>query len=144
MKVLVVDDHALIREALRGVLRELHADMQVLEAETSQQGMELIQQHPDLALILLDLRLPDRDGIDVLVELRELYPAISVVMLSAFNDRDNVFKALDCGALGFIPKTTPRRSPVRTAAHSGRRCLHSSCRSRPRAAGFRVAGQTFG
>ena len=105
MKVLVVDDHALIREALRGVLRELHADMQVLEAETSQQGMELIQQHPDLALILLDLRLPDRDGMDVLVELRELYPAISVVMLSAFNDRDNVFKALDCGALGFIPKT---------------------------------------
>jgi DNA-binding NarL/FixJ family response regulator len=108
MKVLVVDDHALIREALRGVLRELHADMQVLEAETSQQGMEMIQQHPDLALVLLDLRLPDRDGMDVLVELRELYPAISVVMLSAFNDRDNVFKALDCGALGFIPKTDSR------------------------------------
>jgi DNA-binding NarL/FixJ family response regulator len=108
MKVLVVDDHALIREALRGVLRELHTDMQVLEAETSQQGMEMIQQHPDLALVLLDLRLPDRDGMDVLVELRELYPAISVVMLSAFNDRDNVFKALDCGALGFIPKTDSR------------------------------------
>lgn len=108
MKVLVIDDHALIREALRGVLRELHADAQVLEAETCQQGMEMIRQHPDLALVLLDLRLPDRDGMDALVELRELYPAISVVMLSAFNDRDNVFRALDNGALGFIPKTDSR------------------------------------
>ncbi|NJO24478.1 MAG: response regulator transcription factor [Sphingomonadales bacterium] len=59
-------------------------------------------------LILLDLQLPDSDGIRVLGELRELYPAISVVMLSAFNDRDNVIRALDNGALGFIPKTDSR------------------------------------
>ena len=67
-----------------------------------------MQQHPDLALILLDLKLPDRDGIEVLGELRERYPATSVVMLSAFNDRDNVVRALDNGALGFIPKTDSR------------------------------------
>ena len=67
-----------------------------------------MQQHPDLALVLLDLKLPDRDGIEVLGELRERYPAISVVMLSAFNDRENVVKALDNGALGFIPKTDSR------------------------------------
>ena len=70
--------------------------------------MALIQQHADLSLILLDLKLPDRDGFDVMAELREHYPAISVVMLSAFNDRDNVVKALDGGALGFIPKTGSR------------------------------------
>jgi DNA-binding NarL/FixJ family response regulator len=108
MKFLVVDDHALIRDAMRGVLKELKGEAIVLEAASSRQAMDLIPQHPDLALILLDLRLPDRDGIEVLAELRELYPAISIVMLSAFNDRNNVVRALDNGALGFIPKTDSR------------------------------------
>lgn len=108
MKFLVVDDHALIREAMRGVLGELQGDAVILEAASSDQAMEGMQQHPDIALVLLDLKLPDRDGIEVLVELRERYPATSIVMLSAFNDRDNVVRALDNGALGFIPKTDSR------------------------------------
>jgi DNA-binding NarL/FixJ family response regulator len=108
MKFLVVDDHVLIREAMRGVILELLRDAVVLEAGTCGQAMSLIPQHADLALILLDLKLPDRDGFAALAELRERYPAISVVMLSAFNDRDNVVKALDGGALGFIPKTGSR------------------------------------
>ena len=108
MKVLVVDDHALIREAMRGVIVELKGDAIVLEAGTCGQAMAMIQQHPELALVLLDLQLPDRNGFAALAELRENYPAISVVMLSAFNDRDNVIKALDSGALGFIPKTGSR------------------------------------
>jgi DNA-binding NarL/FixJ family response regulator len=108
MKFLVVDDHSLIREAMRGVLRELRADAVVLEAASAGQATEAIGQHPDLALILLDLQLPDRDGVELLRELRERHPAISVVMLSAFSDRDTVIKALDNGALGFIPKTDSR------------------------------------
>ena len=108
MKVLVVDDHALIREALRGVLKELKDDATVFEAANCQQAMRLVDEHPDLGLILLDLNLPDRNGFDVLAELRERYPAISAVVLSALNDRDTVTKALDLGALGFIPKSSTR------------------------------------
>jgi len=108
MKFLVVDDHALIREAMRGVLKELQGDALILDAASSRQAMDIMQQHPDLALVLLDLKLPDRDGIEVLGELRERYPAASIVMLSAFNDRENVVRALDSGALGFIPKTDSR------------------------------------
>lgn len=108
MKVLIVDDHVLIREALRGVLQELHSDVEVLEASASRPVFDLIRQHPDLQLVLLDLRLPDRDGFDVLNELRQKVPALSVVMQSAFNDRENVVKALDAGAAGFIPKTASR------------------------------------
>ena len=108
MKFLVVDDHALIRDAMRGVLKELKEKATVLEAASCQQAMDLIPQHPDLALILLDLQLPDRDGIEALRELRDTYPAISVVMCSAFSDRDNVVRALDNGAMGFIPKTDSR------------------------------------
>jgi DNA-binding NarL/FixJ family response regulator len=108
MKFLVVDDHALIREAMRGVLRELCGEAIVIEAASAGQAGDAIRQHPDLALILLDLQLPDRDGVEMLRELRERYPAISVVMLSAFSDVDNIVKALDNGALGFIPKTDSR------------------------------------
>ena len=108
MKFLVVDDHALIRDAMRGVLKDLQGDAIVLEAASSAQAMDLVREHADLALILHDLQLPDRDGIEALKELRQLFPAISVVMLSAFNDRDNVVRALDNGALGFIPKTDSR------------------------------------
>ena len=61
MKVLLVDDHALIRDALRGVLKELVEDASVLEASDCRQAMALIESHPDLHLILLDLNLPDRD-----------------------------------------------------------------------------------
>ena len=108
MKVLIVDDHALIREAMRGVIVELQGDAVVLEAGSSSQAMTLIQQHPDLALVLLDLGLPDRNGLEVLADLHENHPAMSVVMLSAFSDRENVVKALDGGALGFIPKAGSR------------------------------------
>jgi DNA-binding NarL/FixJ family response regulator len=83
MKILVVDDHVLIREALRGVVRELKSDAAVLEASDCRQAMLLIAENADLGLILLDLGLPDRDGFSVLAELRELYPSISVVVLSS-------------------------------------------------------------
>src|SRR5215831_849921 len=108
VKILVVDDHVLIREALRGVLKEVKGDAIVLEASTCSQAMQVIAAHPDLSLILLDLNLPDRDGFSMLTELGERYPAISVVVLSAQQDRASVVRALDLGALGFIPKSGQR------------------------------------
>ena len=108
MKVLLVDDHVLVRDAMRGVLRELDGAAVSLEADSGQQAKDLLVRHPDVSLILLDLRLPDRDGLEMLAELRASHPAIAVVMLSAFNDRDNVVKSLDAGAQGFIAKTASR------------------------------------
>jgi DNA-binding NarL/FixJ family response regulator len=109
MKALLVDDHVLIRDALRGVLRELTDDAIVLEAADCRQAMRLIEAHSsDLHLILLDLNLPDSDGFAVLADLRRRFAAISVVVLSAFHDREKVLRALDLGALGFIPKSAPR------------------------------------
>jgi DNA-binding NarL/FixJ family response regulator len=108
MKVLVVDDHPLIREALRGVFQELQHDAGVIEASDSQQAMQLVAEHQDIELILLDLNLPDRDGFSILSELREQHPEIAVVVLSGVQDRSSVAKALDLGAVGFIPKTGQR------------------------------------
>src|SRR5262249_9472415 len=108
MKILVVDDHALIREALCSVLKELKSDADVLEAPDCRQATALVEAHADLKLILLDLTLPDRDGYSVLAEWRERYPAVPVVVLSALQDRANVVKALDLGAQGYIPKSANR------------------------------------
>lgn len=107
MKVLVVDDHVLIREALRGVLKELKA-ASVVEASDAHQAMQRIEENPDIDLVLLDLNLPDRDGFDVLAELGEHYPTFSVVVLSANSLRNIVARALDLGAVGFIPKSASR------------------------------------
>ena len=108
MKILLIDDHVLIREALQGILKELRPDTTVLEAANCNQAMRLAEEHADLEVILLDLNLPDGDGFNLLAELRELYPAVSIVVLSATNDRDTVMRALDLGAVGFIPKSTQR------------------------------------
>lgn len=108
MKILVVDDHVLIREALGGVLRELRPEATILEAPDSRQAERLVAEQPDIALILLDLNLPDCDGFAVLAELRDRNPAISVVVHSGFNDHANVVRALELGATGFIPKSAQR------------------------------------
>ena len=108
MKILVIDDHALIREALRGVLKELKDDATVIEAPDWRRALMHIERAPDLDLILLDLNLPDRDGLEILADLRRLAPATAAVVLSAQHDRASVARALELGAIGFIPKSAPR------------------------------------
>lgn len=108
MKILVVDDHVLIREALRGLFRELQPEATVLEAPDAAHTMQVLAQQPDIALMLLDLSLPDRDGLALLAELRTRHPGIPVVVLSGFADRANVVQALDHGVVGFIPKSAGR------------------------------------
>ena len=104
MKILVVDDHALIRTALRGVLGDLHRDVTVLEASDCRGAFDLIEAQPDLDLVLLDLSLPGIHGLAALEELRTRHPALPVVVLSSANDRASVAQALDQGAMGYIPK----------------------------------------
>jgi len=106
LRVLVVDDHPLIREALRQVLKQLDKHIELLEAPGAKEALAAAAQHDDLDLILLDLTLPGGDGFELLRELRERYPAVPVVVLSASDQPETVMRALDDGAMGFIPKTS--------------------------------------
>lgn len=106
MKVLVVDDHALIRDALARVLTGLVPDVAVREAATPAAAFEVIDREPDLDLVLLDLALPGMHGLTALQTLRRRHPSVSVVVVSASAERDTVQRALDDGALGFIPKSS--------------------------------------
>jgi len=108
MKALIVDDHPLVREALQTVLKRLKRKPAVFQAANSREAMQIVEKHPDLSLILLDINLPDRDGFSVVGELGDRYPTVAIIILSALNDQDTVKRAFSLGALGFIPKTTGR------------------------------------
>jgi DNA-binding NarL/FixJ family response regulator len=108
MKILVVDDHALIREALCSVLVQLRQDATVSVASTYGQAMQLIEASPDFELALIDLTLPDRDGFSMIAELGKRDVGFPIVVLSASQNKADVVKALALGAVGFIPKTTTR------------------------------------
>jgi DNA-binding NarL/FixJ family response regulator len=108
MKILVVDDHALIRDALCDLLRRVQRKIVVLESSDSRGAIKLLESHADIGLVVLDLNLPDRDGFALLAELRERFPALAIVVLSAMQDSGRVRRAIDLGALGFIPKSAQR------------------------------------
>ncbi len=107
MKLLLADDHALFRQALRHILSELGSDTVVIEAESLGKALALASEHQDLDLVLLDLKMPDVQGIDSVYAFRQRYPALPIVVLSASEDCDDIEAVLDAGALGFVPKSSP-------------------------------------
>lgn len=109
MQVLVIDDHALVRDALRGVLRTAFGASRVAEAASWGEAQRELQRPEGFELVLLDLGLPDRDGFEALSELREHHPECSVVVLSGQRDQASVSRALELGAVGYIPKSASRK-----------------------------------
>ena len=109
MKILVIDDHPLIQEALRHVLAALDPTLELVQAQDASEAHAALSRDPDTDLILLDLALPGCDGFELLADLRREWPGMPVLVLSATHDRDTVEQALDLGAMGFIPKTANTR-----------------------------------
>jgi len=106
MKLLLVDDHALLRDGLALLMAQEFSGLQVLQAGTVAEAHAALRAHPDVRLVLLDLGLPDGDGIEALPQLRETAPAAVLVALSADERRDTVLAAIAAGAAGYIPKTS--------------------------------------
>ncbi len=104
MKVLLVDDHPLVLAALRSVIQGLGDDVTVLGADSAAAARKLLAQEGAFDLLLLDLALGDADGFDVLVELRAAWPAMPVVVLSGSDGGNEAIRAIDLGAMGFVPK----------------------------------------
>lgn len=108
--LLVADDHPLFRDALQAVISGGLADSQLLEADSLTEAITLVEQHADLDLLLLDLSLPDAEGLEGLTRLREEFPWLPVAIVSAHQERQLVLDAITLGAVGYIPKSTPREA----------------------------------
>ena len=104
MKVLVIDDHPLILSALQLVIQGLSSDVTVVGVGSARAARSALQADADYDLVLLDLHLGDSDGFDVLGEFRAAYPALPVVVVSASERPSDVIRAVDLGAMGFVPK----------------------------------------
>jgi len=106
LKLLLVDDHPLVLEALRHTLAPLDQTVELHDARSAIEARKLVAEHHDADMMLLDLNLPEIDGFSLLTEFREQYPSIPVVVLSGSDRREDVMRALDLGAMGYIPKTS--------------------------------------
>jgi DNA-binding NarL/FixJ family response regulator len=104
MKVLLVDDHPLILAALQSVIRGLGDDVTVVGVSTEKEARAALKRDPDYDLVLLDLQLGASDGFDLLADLRKTYPALPIVVVSASDRASDVIRAIDAGAMGFVPK----------------------------------------
>lgn len=104
MKVLLVDDHPLILAALQSVIRGLGDDVTVAGVGTDREAREVLARDAEYDLVLLDLQLGEADGFELLAELRQKYPALPVVVISASDRASDVIRAIDLGAMGFVPK----------------------------------------
>ena len=99
MKILIVDDHPLIREALGSVLATLDNEIEVIEVGDVNAALTLAGQYGDLGLILLDIYMPGMSGLDALDSFRTQFPEIPVVVMSGSENRADVMRAIDGGAM---------------------------------------------
>ena len=106
-KLLICDDHPAIRKAVRQIAKELDQAIEVVEAGSAVDALDLLERHPNIELVLLDLHMPGMSGLDLLSEIKLRFPALPVVVLSSDEARATIIDALERGATGYICKSSP-------------------------------------
>lgn len=104
-ELLIADDHPLFREALRGLIAKLYPNAAIYETDSISSLYTLVEDRPNADLLLLDLNMPGAAGYNALVHLRSQHPLLPVVIVSAHEDPTLIRRAIDHGAMGFIPKS---------------------------------------
>jgi two-component system, NarL family, nitrate/nitrite response regulator NarL len=105
MKLLIVDDHAIVREGLAAMLRLAAPDTQVLQAGDGAEAVALAVLHLDLDAVFLDLQMPGLDGMSAVPAFGKHRPDLPVIVLSSSENPQDVRRALALGALGYVPKS---------------------------------------
>ncbi len=103
IQIMVVDDHHIVRQGLVALIGTL-PDMKVIaEAADGVQAVELYRKHhPDVTL--MDLRLPNKNGVDAITEIRREFPSARVIVLTTFDGDEDIYRALQAGAKGYLLK----------------------------------------
>lgn len=106
MKILLADDHELVRDGTRLTLQRLHKDVEVIEASDFTTVLEMVQTHTDFDLILLDLTMPGMNGLEAIKRLIANAPSVPVAIVSASEDPATIQACLQQGVQAYIPKTS--------------------------------------
>ncbi|HVF07278.1 MAG TPA: response regulator transcription factor [Actinomycetota bacterium] len=104
MRILVVDDHALVRRGMSYVVKEGFPDADVVEAESATVALELLHGGTDVDIALVDVRMPDLDGLELLRAIKSEWAGVPVIMLSTYENAPYVKRALADGAAGYLLK----------------------------------------
>lgn len=104
LKLLVVEDHALVREGMVRLLGQLDDEVTIVEAADGDAALAALEKEEDFDLVLMDLAMPNMDGFSALDIVRRRYPAIPVAVISAYDDLPTITRVINNGASGFIPK----------------------------------------
>jgi len=108
MRILVADDHAIVRDGLVSSLTEEFPKSRIDEAADALQVLELLNENADYSLVLLDLFMPFTERYELVSTVCDNFPELSVVVVSASEEREDILAAIDRGAAGYIPKTSGR------------------------------------
>ena len=109
-ELLIADDHPLFREALRGLIARLYPSTAIYESDNISSLYVLVEDRPNADLLLLDLNMPGAAGYNALVHLRAQHPLLPIVIVSAHEDPVLMRRAIDHGAMGFIPKSADSKT----------------------------------
>ncbi len=123
-RVLTVDDHDLVRKGIAAILSTAVGIELVGEASTSASAVLLFRQHqPDVTL--MDLRLPDRTGIETVIQIREEFPLAKIIALTSYDGDQDIYRALDAGVRGYLLKEMVHTEIIRAiqVVQSGKRYI---------------------
>ncbi|MCX6879567.1 MAG: response regulator transcription factor [Verrucomicrobia bacterium] len=112
MRILLADDHAILRSGLKLLLAQAYPETEFGEAETCQQALERALSHP-WDIVILDISMPGRGGLDVLKEIRAQLPMIPVLILSMFEEPQFAVRAFRAGASGYLTKASAGAELIR-------------------------------
>jgi two-component system invasion response regulator UvrY len=104
MRALIVDDHEIVRRGLREIFGDEFSELEIGEAENSRVALQLIVTQ-DWDIVLLDINIPGRNGLEVLGEIKRLRPRTPVLVLSAYPEEEFAVRALKLGASGYVNKS---------------------------------------
>ncbi|MET1219335.1 MAG: response regulator transcription factor [Glaciecola sp.] len=126
-QLLVVDDHPIFRQAIGNIIDEKFPGSLFEQAESIEQAQNALQKNPDYDLVLLDLNMPNTSGLNGLLSLRNDYPEVPVVIISAENDKQQILQTISYGAVGFISKSSSVEAIADslTSIFNGNVCLPS-------------------
>ncbi len=110
LKVLLVDDHALFRDGMRYVLQQLADEVEILDTGNFTEAIQLVMANPDIDLALLDLNMPDSNGVPSLQLFHQRFPDIPLVVVSGSDHRDDIEGVMELGAMGFISKMSSSKT----------------------------------